>query len=164
MIFVDWNKLKSNLDHQKTLGKKLVFTNGCFDIIHPGHIDYLNKSKSLGDILIVALNSDSSVKRLKGEQRPINSLNDRAFIVNALKPVDFVTFFEEPDPLNIIKLLSPDILTKGGDYNADDVIGADHVRENGGKVVIIPFVPNKSTTNIISKMKSSASDPSTTQS
>lgn len=153
MIIENWDKLKEALDQHKSDGKTIVFTNGCFDIIHPGHVDYLTKSKNLGDYLVVALNRDSSVRKLKGESRPLNSESDRAIVMNALKPVDFVTFFEEDTPLNIITKLTPNIITKGGDYDPEDVVGGKHVKENGGKVKIIPFIEGKSTTKIIEKMK-----------
>jgi D-beta-D-heptose 7-phosphate kinase/D-beta-D-heptose 1-phosphate adenosyltransferase len=152
MIIEDWDKLKQTLESEKSKGKIIVFTNGCFDIIHPGHVDYLTKSKNLGDFLVVALNRDSSVRKLKGESRPINSEDDRAIVMNALKPVDFVTFFEEDTPLNIITHLTPNTITKGGDYKKEDVVGGDHVIKNGGNVEIIPFIEGKSTTKIIEKM------------
>lgn len=134
-------------------GKKVVFTNGCFDIIHSGHVTYLAKAKRLGDILIVGLNSDGSVRRLKGPERPINNYNDRAAVMSALKPVDYVVEFTEDTPLELIKTIKPDIITKGGDYAPENIVGADFVTANGGEVVVIPFVPGKSTTSIISRMK-----------
>lgn len=133
-------------------GKSIVFTNGCFDILHSGHIFYLQKAKQLGDILILGLNSDASVKRLKGEKRPINSETDRAIVISALKCIDYVVIFEEDTPLQLITAIKPDILVKGGDYKIEDVVGKDIVEKNGGKVVIIPFVDGKSTTNIINKI------------
>lgn len=135
-------------------GKKIIFTNGCFDILHVGHTRYLAESKRLGDILIVGLNSDSSVKRLKGDSRPVNSEPDRAEVLSALESVDFVSIFDEDTPYELIKCLIPDVITKGGDYNPDDVVGADIVRANGGEVIIINFVEGKSTTSVINKMKS----------
>lgn len=137
----------------KALGQKTIFTNGCFDIIHCGHTKYLSEAKKLGDILIVGLNSDDSVKRLKGEDRPINNQKDRALVLDCLKPVDFVTVFDEDTPYNLINLLKPDVLVKGGDYKIDDIVGADIVKKCGGEVVTIDFVEGKSTTNIIRKMK-----------
>ncbi len=139
----------------KEEGKKLVFTNGCFDIIHRGHIDYLNRAKALGDYLIVALNSDDSVRRLKGEGRPINKLEDRAFVVANLKAVDFVVSFEDDTPFEIISAIIPDVLVKGGDWSIENIVGRDIVEANGGKVYSLPYVENYSTTNIINKMKSS---------
>ncbi|MGK9476610.1 D-glycero-beta-D-manno-heptose 1-phosphate adenylyltransferase [Melioribacter sp. OK-6-Me] len=130
-------------------GKKVVFTNGCFDIIHAGHVDYLIKAKQLGDILIVAINSDESVRRIKGEKRPILNQKERTFIVSNLKPVDFVTVFEEDTPYEIIKKIVPDILVKGADWSKDKIVGADIVESNGGKVETIEFVNIQSTSNII---------------
>jgi rfaE bifunctional protein nucleotidyltransferase chain/domain len=152
MIINDWKSLRSEIDKLKSKNKKVVFTNGVFDIIHPGHVSYLKESKAQGDVLIVALNSDASVKRLKGESRPVNNLEDRAIVMDALKPVDFVTQFTEDTPFNVISEIIPDIITKGGDYTEDQVVGANIVKENGGEVRIIQFVDGKSTTNIINKM------------
>lgn len=137
----------------KEEGKKLVFTNGVFDIIHRGHVDYLNRAKALGDYLVVALNSDESVKRLKGEERPINKLEDRAFVLANLKAVDFVVSFEEDTPFEIISAIVPDVLVKGGDWKVEQIVGRDIVEANGGKVYSLPYVENYSTTNIINKMK-----------
>jgi len=129
--------------------KKVVFTNGVFDIIHSGHIDYLVKAKALGDILIVGLNSDSSVRRIKGEKRPIVSQTDRAFVLSNLKPVDYVVLFEEDTPLEIIKALVPDVLVKGADWSLDKIIGSDVVLNKGGEVKNISFVNDQSTSGII---------------
>ena len=134
-------------------GKKIVFTNGCFDILHRGHVTYLNQARELGDLLIVGINSDESVKRVKGPERPVNMLEDRAYVLSALKSVDYVIPFEEDTPLNLINLIMPDILVKGGDYTIDRIIGAQEVLANGGKVEIIPFVPGKSTSAIIDTIK-----------
>ncbi len=141
----------------KQEGKKLVFTNGCFDIIHRGHVSYLNRAKALGDYLVVALNSDDSVRRLKGEGRPINKLEDRAFVVANLKAVDFVVSFDEDTPFEIISAIIPDVLVKGGDWQLDQIVGRDIVEANGGKVYSLPYVKNYSTTSIINKMKSGGS-------
>lgn len=141
----------------KEEGKKIVFTNGCFDIIHRGHVDYLNRAKALGDYLVVALNSDESVRRLKGEGRPINKLEDRAFVVANLKAVDFVVSFDEDTPFEIISAIIPDVLVKGGDWSIENIVGRDIVEANGGKVYSLPYVENYSTTNIINKMKSTGS-------
>ena len=141
----------------KAEGKKLVFTNGCFDIIHRGHVDYLNRAKALGDYLVVALNSDESVRKLKGEGRPINKLEDRAFVIANLKAVDFVVSFDEDTPFEIISAIIPDVLVKGGDWSIENIVGRDVVEANGGKVYSLPYVENYSTTNIINKMKSSGS-------
>ncbi len=134
--------------------KKIVFTNGCFDIIHAGHISYLNEAKSLGDILIVGLNSDNSVKRLKGEGRPIICEKDRAYVLSSLKPVDYVIIFDEDTPYKLIKEIKPDILVKGGDYEGKDVVGKDMVESYGGKFILINFLEGKSTSGIINKIKS----------
>jgi D-beta-D-heptose 7-phosphate kinase/D-beta-D-heptose 1-phosphate adenosyltransferase len=142
----------------KEEGKKLVFTNGCFDIIHRGHVDYLNRAKALGDYLVVALNSDDSVRRLKGEGRPINKLEDRAFVIANLKAVDFVVSFNEDTPFEIISAIVPDVLVKGGDWSVDQIVGRDIVEANGGKVLSLPYVENYSTTSIINKMKISGSE------
>lgn len=133
--------------------KKVVFTNGCFDIMHIGHIRYLQEAAKLGDILIVGLNSDASVKRLKGPERPINSEMERAEMICALGFVDYVVIFDEDTPLNLIKKIKPDVLVKGGDYSNDYVVGTNEVEAQGGRLVLIPFVTGKSTTNIIEKIK-----------
>lgn len=133
--------------------KKIVFTNGCFDILHIGHVRYLQEAAKLGDMLVVGLNSDASVKRLKGESRPVNSENERAELLCALGFVDYVVIFEEDTPYEIIDLIQPDVLVKGGDYSNSYVVGTDIVEARGGKLVLIPFVEGKSTTNIIEKMK-----------
>ena len=132
-------------------GEKIVFTNGCFDILHPGHIAYIKQAKALGDRLIVAVNSDESVKRLKGSKRPINSLEHRMAVLEAIGAIDWVTWFEEDTPKNIIKMLSPDVLVKGGDYSIDTIVGAEHVLAHGGEVKVLTFVDGYSTTKIIEK-------------
>ena len=131
--------------------QNVVFTNGCFDIIHAGHIDYLSKARNLGDVLVVGLNSDESVRRLKGPQRPINDVDARSKVLASLFFVDYVIVFEEDTPLNLIKSVRPDILVKGGDYTRDMVVGADFVESYGGKVVILPFLKGYSTTSILNK-------------
>ena len=133
--------------------QRVVFTNGCFDILHAGHVKYLREAAKLGEVLVVGLNSDSSVKRLKGESRPVNSQEDRAEILCALGFVDYVVIFEEDTPLNLIKIIQPDVLVKGGDYTPDKVVGADFVASRGGELFLIPFVAGKSTTNIIRKIE-----------
>jgi len=129
--------------------KKVVFTNGCFDVLHAGHVDYLNKAKASGDVLIIGLNSDASVKRIKGDKRPIVCQKERAFILSNLKAVDYVTLFEEDTPQEIISELIPDILIKGADWAVDKIVGRDVVEANGGEVKTISFVTDQSTTNII---------------
>ncbi len=133
---------------------KIVFTNGCFDILHPGHIDYLSKAADLGDILIIGLNSDNSVKQLnKGVNRPIQSENDRALLLSSIQFVEAIIVFDEATPLELITLIKPTVLTKGGDWKEADIVGADVVKANGGTVVSIPFVDGYSTTNIENKIK-----------
>ncbi len=142
-------KLKPLLARFQKRKKKVVFTNGCFDILHAGHARYLNQAKKCGDILVVALNSDISVRKIKGSLRPIVPLKERAEIMGSLKTVDFVTFFHEDTPYKTIAALKPDILVKGGDWSKDKIVGADLVLKNGGEVKTIRYVPGKSTTNII---------------
>ncbi|HRI86493.1 MAG TPA: D-glycero-beta-D-manno-heptose 1-phosphate adenylyltransferase [Ignavibacteria bacterium] len=137
----------------KEENKKLVFTNGCFDILHKGHVSYLNQAKLLGDYLIVGVNSDSSVKKLKGDDRPVNSELDRAFILDNLKSVDYVTVFNEDTPYELIKLLLPDCLVKGGDWKEKDIVGSDIVKANKGKVVSLNFINNYSSSSIIDKIR-----------
>ena len=137
----------------KSEGKKVVFTNGVFDLIHSGHVDYLVKAKEMGDVLILALNSDSSVKRIKGNKRPILEQNERAFIVSNLKPVDYVTFFEEDTPAEIISDLIPDVLVKGADWAIDKIVGREVVEANGGEVKNIKFINDQSTSKIINIIK-----------
>lgn len=149
--------LKKRIDLLREEGKKIVFTNGCFDIIHAGHVRYLGEAKKLGDILVLALNSDSSVKAIKGEQRPIVPQDERAVVVGSLESVDYVTLFDEETPLRLIEYLRPHILVKGGDWDEENVVGRDAVREWGGTVVIIPEVKGASTTNIIEKIRNNFS-------
>jgi len=141
------------IQKEREKGKKIVFTNGCFDIIHAGHVDYLEKAKSLGDFLVVGLNSDESVKRLKGSTRPVNPVDQRKKVLQALKPVDLVIVFEEDTPERLIKEIKPDVLVKGGDWKIENIVGADFVMSYGGKVYTIDFVYDASTTKIIEKVK-----------
>ncbi len=136
----------------RSTGRKIVFTNGCFDLIHTGHTRYLAKARSFGDLLVVAVNSDSSVRIIKGKKRPINSEADRMETLAALECVDFVTLFAEPDPHRIISELQPDILVKGGDWRVDQIIGKDVVEARGGKVMTVPYIEGASTTGIIDKI------------
>jgi D-beta-D-heptose 7-phosphate kinase/D-beta-D-heptose 1-phosphate adenosyltransferase len=133
----------------KNENKKVVFTNGVFDLIHAGHVDYLIKAKSLGDVLIVGMNSDASVKRIKGNSRPILAEKERAFIIPNLKPVDFVTIFEEDTPANLIQNIIPDVLVKGADWSLDKIVGREIVEVAGGEVKAIQFVNDQSTSKII---------------
>ena len=133
--------------------KKIVFTNGCFDIIHPGHIDYLSQARDLGDILVLGLNTDQSVRRLnKGSNRPINDERTRAYVLAGLASVDLIVFFDEETPYNLIKLLQPNVLVKGNDYEVDKIIGFDILKENGGEVITIPFLEGYSTSSLIKKI------------
>lgn len=151
-MIVERKNIEELSEQIKSEGKSIVFTNGCFDILHSGHVFYLQKAKQQGDILILGLNSDASVRRLKGEKRPINSEIDRAIVISELKSVDYVVIFEEDTPQEIISLIVPNKLVKGGDYKKEDVVGKEIVEGNGGEVVIIPFVDGKSTTNIINRI------------
>lgn len=143
------NKLKKILNRPSLKRKKIVFTNGVFDIIHPGHVQYLEKAKQKGDILVIALNSDSSVKKIKGPKRPINTLKKRMAVVAGLESVDFVTSFSELTPLKTICKLMPNILVKGGDWKLGDIVGAKEVLANKGKVYSISFLKGHSSTQII---------------
>lgn len=138
----------------RAAGRKIVFTNGCFDILHHGHLDLLARAADLGNVLILGLNTDSSVQRLKGPERPVTNEQDRAFQVASLLCVDAVCLFDEDTPLELIKTVKPDVLVKGGDYTIDKIVGADFVQAGGGSVEIIPFVSGYSTTSIISRIKS----------
>ena len=153
---IESGNIKQELSKLRGKSKKIVFTNGCFDIIHAGHISYLNEAKTLGDILIVGLNSDKSVRRLKGGGRPIVSEQDRAYVLANLKPVDYVIMFDEDTPYELIKEIKPDVLVKGADYEGKSIVGSDIVESSGGKTVLINFIKGKSTSGIIKKIKSKA--------
>lgn len=146
---VAYNHIADIIKREKSFNKTIVFTNGCFDILHRGHVTYLKHAKALGDILVLGLNSDASVKRLKGPSRPVNNEQDRAVVLEALECIDYIVIFEEDTPLNLIKNVMPDILVKGGDYKAEDVVG----KEYAGRVEIIDFVEGYSTTSTINKLK-----------
>lgn len=148
------SELEQKAAEWRAAGKSIVFTNGCFDILHAGHIASLSEAAQQGDILIVALNADSSVRALKGEGRPVNDENARATVMAALRVVDAVTIFSEPTPRELIIAIQPDVLVKGGDYKVEDIAGAKEVIANGGRVVINPIIKGFSTTSIIQKMKS----------
>ncbi len=152
MVVEDWKKLREICLGLKSQSKKIVFTNGCFDILHAGHVDYINKAKALGDVLIVAVNSDISVKKIKGSKRPIIGQMERAAVVSNLKAVDYVTFFDEETPAKIIDYLIPDVLVKGEDWRTNEIVGAETVLGNGGKVERIKFVTSQSTTKIINEI------------
>jgi len=132
---------------------RVVFTNGVFDLLHPGHVDVLIGARTRGDVLVVGLNSDASVKRLKGPDRPVRSEGERAYVLAALEAVDAVTLFEQDTPLQLVQLLQPDVIVKGGDYSPDSVVGANEVRARGGDVVIIPLTPGHSTTSTIDRLR-----------
>ena len=152
MIANNWDEAKKQVDDWKLSGQKIVFTNGCFDILHRGHVEYLTEAKACGDKLVTALNSDTSVRGLKGDPRPIQSQEDRAVILDALESVDLVVIFDQETPAKIIKSLLPDVLTKGGDYSAETIVGADTVTENGGEIKVIPFRSGQSTSGIVEKI------------
>jgi D-beta-D-heptose 7-phosphate kinase/D-beta-D-heptose 1-phosphate adenosyltransferase len=145
--------LKTIAAQAKSEGKKIVFTNGCFDLLHGGHVQLLREAKNLGDILIVALNSDRSVRQIKGPDRPILPEEERAELIAALEMVDYVTMFDEPDPLNVIRELRPDVLAKGGDWAEDKIVGREFIESYGGRVAVIPFLKGHSTTEIIERMR-----------
>ncbi len=151
-IIYDYNNINHLLALWNFKNYKKVFTNGCFDILHRGHIEYLIRASQLGDILIIGLNTDNSVKRLKGESRPINDQESRALILASFNFVNFVILFEEDTPLNLIKIVKPNILVKGGDYTPENIVGYDFVKSYGGKVTTLPYIEGYSTTNIIKKL------------
>lgn len=138
---------------EKNKGKKIVFTNGCFDILHRGHVTYLTEAKKLGDLLVVGLNSDASVKRLKGPERPINNETDRQYVLSQLKAVDFVEIFTEDTPLSLIMKIKPKVLVKGGDWKIDQIVGGKEVISEGGEVFSLNFVDGYSTTSLIHKIQ-----------
>jgi len=148
-VFYDWASLKIELDWQRLDGKKVILTNGCFDILHSGHVHTLKEAKKLGDILVVALNTDDSIKKLKGPSRPVNDLAERATMMAAIGVVDFVVPFDQDTPQALIEYLRPDVLVKGGDYKPETIVGYDFVTSYGGRVEIIDFVSGRSTTNLI---------------
>ena len=133
---------------------KIAFTNGCFDLLHRGHVEYLEQARAVADFLFVGLNSDASVQRLKGSGRPLMSADDRAYILSRLRAVDAVCIFEQDTPLELIQMVRPDFLIKGGDYRVEDIVGRDFVESYGGQVHTIPLIPGRSTTGIIEKIKS----------
>ncbi|MBL0023707.1 MAG: D-glycero-beta-D-manno-heptose 1-phosphate adenylyltransferase [Saprospiraceae bacterium] len=154
-VYSHHTKALDMIQQWKKEGKKIVFTNGCFDIIHVGHVLYLESARSLGDILIVGINSDISVRKLKGLSRPINDELSRSYVLASLASVDAAIIFEEDDPLNVIKSICPDVLVKGGDWKPDQIIGGDFVTSQGGEVHSLPFVDGYSTTSIENKIKNS---------
>ena len=153
-----WEEAAHLCDNFRSQGKKIIFTNGCFDILHSGHIQYLEQAKALGDILFLGLNSDDSVRRIKGSPRPIVSEKERAFVVAGLQSVDFVVIFEQDTPYELIRLLKPDILVKGGDWNPEDIVGSDIVQGYGGRVLSLPYLEGISTTELFFKIATAFSD------
>ena len=146
-------ELKKELKRLQCEGKKIVFTNGCFDILHVGHTRYLKEAKKTGDVLVLAVNSDDSVRAIKGDKRPLLPENERADVVASLESVDYVTIFSETTPLKLIEYLKPDVLVKGGDWTEENVVGRESVAKWGGEVVIIPEIKGASTTNIVEKIR-----------
>jgi rfaE bifunctional protein nucleotidyltransferase chain/domain len=153
MKIVDSAQIKNITEQLKADGKTIVFTNGCFDILHVGHVRYLNAARELGDCLLLGLNSDQSVRTLKGPTRPINTQDDRAEVLSALSAVDYVVIFEEPTAENLIDQIRPAIYVKGGDYNIKDLPESAIASQHGGQTILIPEVPGKSTSNIIKKIE-----------
>jgi len=150
---VDFVEIERLVNKLKREGKRIGFTNGCFDILHAGHVIYLEKSKSLVDVLVLGLNSDSSIKRIKGDKRPINGELDRALVVAGLKSVDWVVIFDDDTPLKLIEVVKPDVLIKGADWKDKGVVGGDFVKSYGGRVEFIKLYEGRSTTSIIERIK-----------
>ena len=146
-------EIQNNVAKWRQSGKKIVFTNGCFDILHRGHVEYLIAARQHGDLLVIGVNTDASVKILKGDDRPLVGEQDRAFLLSQLLSVDAVVLFSEETPYNLICDIKPDVLVKGGDYSVSEVVGRDVVEASGGKVVIIPLIPGRSTSSIIKKVR-----------
>lgn len=150
-----WTELRKRLDERA--GKKVVFTNGCFDILHPGHVDLLARARALGDLLVLGLNTDASVRRLgKGGDRPVNPQAVRAFVLAHLESVDAVAFFDEDTPYELIREVQPDVLIKGGDWQPDAIVGKDIVEARGGSVLSLPLIEGFSTTSLINKIRTTA--------
>ncbi len=153
-VILDRPDLARQLDALRAAGRRVVFTNGCFDIVHPGHVRYLTAARQLGDALVVALNTDASVRRLGKEKgRPFNSERDRAEVIAALAAVDYVTLFDEDTPLELIRALRPDVLVKGGDWRVEDIVGGDEVLARGGEVHSLQFAPGYSTTELVNRIR-----------
>jgi len=150
---LSWDDARAQREQWRDRGERVVFTNGCFDLLHAGHVSLLEQAKKRGDRLVVALNSDESVRRIKGPSRPLRPEDERAEIVAGLACVDMVVIFRQDDPLEIIKLLEPEVLVKGGDWGPENIIGADVVKANAGEVVVIPLVNGKSTTGLLDDIR-----------
>lgn len=148
-----WTEIAIIVKDLKTTGKKIIFTNGCFDIIHAGHVEYLQEAAELGDVLIIGLNSDNSIKQLKGKNRPINSQIDRAKVLSGLETVSYIVVFNDDTPYMLIDHIKPDVLVKGGDWQPEEIVGADIVMANGGSVRSLSYKEGYSTSSIINKMK-----------
>ena len=148
--------IKDACDAARAKGATVVFTNGCFDVLHAGHVRYLTKARAMGDFLVIGLNSDASVRRLKGDGRPINTEDDRAEVLDALRAVDAVTIFDEPTAEALIEIVRPDVYVKGGDYTLETLPEAKIVQEYGGRVEFVPLVEGRSTTNVIERIRSGA--------
>ncbi len=149
---IDHENLTPILDDLRKEGKKIVFTNGCFDLLHVGHLRYLKQAREEGDLLVLGLNSDRSVRELKGETRPLLPQEERAEMMAALSMIDYIVIFDERTPLNLIKELRPDILVKGGDWKREDIVGGKEVEASGGRVVVVPEIPGRSTSNLIDEI------------
>ena len=146
---IAFSEISAKVSEWRKEGLRIVFTNGCFDLLHVGHVRYLQKAAAFGDVLIIGLNSDSSVRKIKGPSRPILSQNDRAFLLSAIEVIDCVVVFEEESPLRLIEKVCPNVLVKGGDYIKENIVGHDFVLENGGKVEVVDLLKGKSTTGIV---------------
>ena len=147
---MSWDRAR---EWRATLDGRLVFTNGVFDLLHPGHVDVLTAARREGDALVVGVNGDASVRRLKGETRPVRTQADRVYVLAALEAVDAVTVFDEDTPLELVRALLPDVIVKGGDYTPETIVGAREVQERGGRVVVVPLTPGQSTTSIIERLR-----------
>lgn len=156
MIYEPGYLIPTGLRQVAADGKKIVFTNGCFDILHAGHVQYLEEARGMGDILVVGLNSDSSVTRLKGSERPVNNEHDRYLVLQALRAVDYVIIFQEDTPYELIREIQPDVLVKGGDWAPEEIVGSDIVLSKGGVVRSLRFVEGLSTTGVIEKLRGGA--------
>lgn len=152
-------ELPKRLQDLRERRRRIVFTNGCFDLIHAGHVRYLEDARALGDALVLGLNADASVRRLKGPSRPIVHEEDRAVVLAALESISLVVLFEEDTPDQLIREVLPDVLVKGGDYVAEEIVGYDTVTQSGGRVEIIPFLPGRSTSNLVSRIQDSSENP-----
>lgn len=153
-ILTEWTALKAALEPLHKVGKRIVLTNGCYDILHPGHVDLLARARQQGDALVLAFNSDDSVRRLgKGADRPLNTYLSRAFVAAHLASVDFVTCFEQDTPLELVNFILPDVLVKGGDWPVDAIVGGSVVAARGGKVLSLPFVDGYSTTGLVERIR-----------